>query len=48
LNHLEIQYHASVAEQIVHWFYPEKAQHHQLHAHEHIIDLHDFEGIAMT
>ena len=48
LNHLEIQYHSSVAEQIVHWFYPEKAQHHQLHAHEHMIGLDDFEGIALT
>ena len=48
LNHMEIQYHSSVAEQIARWFYP----HHDELAEEQIrkysINLESMEGIVQT
>ena len=48
LNHFEIQYHPLVAEQIVHWFYPNSEDKAFDQIHEFMLDLESLEGIALT
>ncbi|EPQ6183080.1 hypothetical protein MWT88_003881, partial [Acinetobacter baumannii] len=53
LNHFEIQYHSSVAEQITRWLYPHVNDYVQDGIQTHIIDmpnytLEDLEGIVET
>lgn len=48
LNHMEIQYHSSVAEQIVKWFYPENDDRVNEQVREYIVNLESIEGIALT
>lgn len=48
LNHLEIQYHPCVAEQIARWFYPPQKSTDGEHIQKHIIDLEKFKDIALT
>ena len=48
LNHFEIQHHPQVAEQIVHWFYPNADDVKCTEIHEFILGLEHFEGIALT
>ena len=48
LNHFEIQFHPSVAEQIARWFYPSSNEDTGEHIQEHIISLESYEGIALT
>ena len=57
LNHLEIQYHSSVADQIVRWFYPDceddidhKIENIVAQANEHYKDIamYEYSGIAET
>lgn len=48
LNHLEIQYHPSVAEQIALWFYPATAEKEPDKVHEYMLHLDSLEGIALT
>src|SRR5690606_34662621 len=47
LNHFEIQYHPLVAEQIVHWFYPNSEDKAFDQIHEFMLDLESLEGIAL-
>ena len=39
LNHFEIQYHSSVAEQITHWLYPEHSDYAQHGVQTHMVNL---------
>lgn len=48
LNHFELHTHASVAEQIVNWFYPNPTETEYGQVHEYMIGLDDLEGIALT
>lgn len=48
LNHMEIQYHPLVAQQIVHWFYPNSEEKAFTQIHEYMMDLNLLEGIALT
>jgi pimeloyl-ACP methyl ester carboxylesterase len=48
LNHFEIHTHLSVAEQIAQWFYPPFGEKDLEHIHEHIINLENYDGIALT
>lgn len=48
LNHLEIQYHLNVAEQIARWFYPTQHELDEQHIQEYVINLRSFQGIALT
>ncbi|ANF83037.1 hypothetical protein A3K93_13135 [Acinetobacter sp. NCu2D-2] len=48
LNHFDIQYHPSVAEQIARWFYPSAEDQDDDQIHEYMMDLESLEGIALT
>lgn len=48
LNHFDIQYHPSVAEQITRWFYPQQEDDELDQIHEFMLDLESIEGIALT
>lgn len=48
LNHFDIQYHRTVAEQIARWFYPSAEDDAFDQIHEYMLDLESLEGIAMT
>lgn len=48
LNHFEIQYHSSVAEQVTKWFYPVHDIEAEEQIREYIIHLKSLEGIALT
>ena len=48
LNHFEIQYHPSVAEQVAHWLYPAADEVEEDAVHEYIVDLDNVHGIALT
>ena len=48
LNHFEIQYHPSVAEQIAHWLYPAADEVEENNVHEYLVDLDHLQGIALT
>lgn len=48
LNHLEIQYHPSVAEQIAKWFYPNHEQLEEEQIRKYLIQLDTMQGIAET
>jgi pimeloyl-ACP methyl ester carboxylesterase len=48
LNHFDIQYHPSVAEQIARWFYPAVEDQHENKVHEHMLHLESLQGIALT
>ncbi len=48
LNHFDIQYHPSVAEQITRWFYPQQDDDQLDQIHEFMLDLESVEGIALT
>ena len=48
LNHMEIQYHSSVAEQIVKWFYPRHDELAEEQIRKYLVKLESLEGIAET
>ena len=48
LSHFEINYHSSVAEQIVKWFYPPQNEQVKEEVHEYRMQLEDLSGIALT
>lgn len=48
LNHLEIQYHPSVAEQIAKWFYPNHEELEEEQIRKYLIQLDTMQGIAET
>lgn len=48
LNHMEIQYHSSVAEQIARWFYPRHDELAEDQIRKYLIKLESMEGIALT
>lgn len=48
LNHMEIQYHSSVAEQIVKWFYPHHDKLAEEQIRKYLIELESMEGIVET
>ena len=48
LNHFDIQHHPLVAEQVIHWLYPEQEDSVADQIHEYILDLQNYEGIALT
>ena len=48
LNHFQLQYHPSVAEQLVKWFYPAHEEVPEQQIHEFIGDWSSLEGIALT
>lgn len=48
LNHFDIHYHPLVAEQIAHWFYPNKEDLENTEVHEYMMALESLEGIALT
>jgi hypothetical protein len=48
LNHFEIQYHPSVAEQVAHWLYPAADEVEEDAVHEYIVDLDNVHGITLT
>mgnify|MGYP006360232291 CR=1 FL=1 len=48
LNHMEIQYHSSVAEQIARWFYPHHDELAEEQIRKYLIKLESMEGIVQT
>ena len=48
LNHLEIQYHPIVAEQIALWFYPSTHIAEENKVHEYMVQVDSLDGIVMT
>lgn len=48
LNHMEIQYHSSVGEQIVKWFYPRHDELAEEQIRKYLIKLESMEGIVET
>ncbi|OAL77973.1 PGAP1-like alpha/beta domain-containing protein [Acinetobacter terrae] len=48
LNHFELHYHSSVAEQIVKWLYPPQNEQVKEQVHEYRLKLEDLSGIALT
>lgn len=48
LNHMEIQYHLSVAEQIAKWFYPHHDELAEEQIRKYLIKLESMEGIVQT
>ena len=48
LNHMEIQYHSSVAEQIVKWFYPRHDELAEEQIRKYLVKLESMEGIVET
>ncbi|OTG85041.1 alpha/beta hydrolase [Acinetobacter sp. ANC 4648] len=48
LNHLEIQYHPSVAEQIAKWFYPNHDDLAEKQIRKYLIQLENMQGIVQT
>lgn len=48
LNHMEIQYHSSVAEQIAKWFYPRHDEMAEEQIRKYLVKLESMEGIVET
>ena len=48
LNHMEIQYHSSVAEQITRWFYPSRDEVAEAQIRKYLVKLESMNGIVET